>query len=91
MAFAVADREVSALEFRVFVEVSEPQVVPMNYFIWNDEAQVVRCVLVSTLSSIIALPLINDFPGFALGVLVLELLTAAVQKLLDCLGAIMIL
>ena len=39
---AVTDREISALQFGVFVEVAEAFVVPVNYFVWNDDAETVR-------------------------------------------------
>ena len=42
LVVAVANREVAALEFRVFVEVPEAQVVPVDKFIGDDKAQVVR-------------------------------------------------
>ena len=41
LVVAIADREVPALEFRVLVKVSEPQVVPVDEFIRNDKTKTV--------------------------------------------------
>ena len=46
LVVAVADREVAALEFRVLVKVPEAQVVPVDNFIGDDKAQVVRSGIV---------------------------------------------
>ena len=53
LAFAVADGEVSALEFRVFGKVAQPQIMPYDYFIWNDESEIMRRVGVP-LSSLVS-------------------------------------
>ena len=42
LVVAVAEREVAALEFWVLVKVPEAQVVPVDNFIGDDKAQVVR-------------------------------------------------
>ena len=79
LVVAVADREVAALEFWVLVKVPEAQVVPVDNFIGDDKAQVVRkgdaALFVQAFS------LINDFTGFALRVLGEELLAAAIARI----------
>ena len=34
---AVANWEISALIFRIFAKVTEALVVPINYFVWNND------------------------------------------------------
>ena len=88
LVVAVADREVAALEFWVLVKVPEAQVVPVDNFIGDDKAQVVRRRIYnfSRLSSLVsrlikALALINNLTGFALRVLGEELLAAAIARI----------
>ena len=91
LVVAVADREVAALEFRVLVKVPEAQVVPVDNFIGDDKAQVVRSGIVkqdftgsfafAQDDEMFAFSLINDFSGFALRVLGEELLAAAIARI----------
>ena len=88
LAVAVADGEVPALLLGILAKVSQPQVVPFDYFICNDDAQVMRrqsiaihlSSLVSRLSSKKTLPAVDDFARLAPGVFFLELLAAAVAR-----------
>ena len=91
LVVAVADREVAALEFWVLVKVPEAQVVPVDNFIGDDKAQVVRSGIVkqdftgsfafAQDDEMFAFSLINDFTGFALRVLGEELLAAAIARI----------
>ena len=91
LVVAVADREVAALEFWVLVKVPEAQVVPVDNFIGDDKAQVVRSRIAiqdftgsfafAQDDKIFAFALINDFTGFALRVLGEELLAAAIARI----------
>ena len=83
-AFAVADREVAALLFRIFGEVAEAFVVPVDYFVWNDDAQAMRLTTGQHLRA--ALALVNDFAGFAYGVFGLQLLAAAGAGVNEAIG-----
>ena len=72
---AVADGKLAALQLGIFAEVSKTLVVPVNYFVWNDDAQIVRFAAGKVLRA--ALALVNDFAGFADRVFGLQLLAAA--------------
>ena len=81
---AVANRKVAALELRIFGKVSETLVVPVDYFIWNYDAQAMWKLLSSFVCSERAsvlssktFPLVNDFAGFTHGVFGEELFAAA--------------
>ena len=86
-AVAVADREVTALFFRIFGEIAETFVMPLDYFVWNHDAQAVwlKDVIPGLTGNLLslceksfsALALINNFAGFTYGVFGLQLLAAA--------------
>ena len=91
LVVAVADREVAALEFWVLVKVPEAQVVPVDNFIGDDKAQVVRSGIVkqdftgsfafAQDDKMFAFSLINYFTGFALRIFGEELLAAAIARI----------
>lgn len=73
-AVTVTDRKVAALLFRIFTKITEMFVVPVNYFVWNNNAEAVWLIVFKFTK---AFPLINDFASFANGVFSKELLAAA--------------
>ena len=72
---AVADREIATLKLGIFAKVAEAFVVPVDYFVWNDDPKTVRFATGQHLSA--AFPLINHLAGFADGVFGLQLFAAA--------------
>ena len=72
---AVANWEISALIFRIFAKVTEALVVPINYFVWNNDTSAMRFAAGHCMRT--AFALVNDFAGFAYGIFGLQLLAAA--------------
>ena len=83
-AVSVADREIATLLFRVFGEIAEKFVVPVNYFVCNCDAEAVGLATGESLRA--AFALVNDFAGFAHGVFGLQLLAAAGAGVYEALG-----
>ena len=71
---AVTDREIAALFFGGFAKVAEPLIAPVDYFVWNDDAQTMRLTTGQHLRA--AFALVNHLSGFADGILGLQLLAA---------------
>ena len=44
-AVTVADRKVTALFFRIFTKITEALVVPVNYFVWDNNAKAVWLIV----------------------------------------------
>ncbi len=70
----VSDGKVAALLFGILGEIAESLVMPVNYFVWNYDAQAVGLATGRRLRA--AFALINDFAGFADGVFGLQLFAA---------------
>ena len=70
----VSDGKVATLLFGVLGEIAESLVMPINYFVWDYDAQAVGLATGQYLRA--AFALINDFAGFADGVFGLQLFAA---------------
>ena len=81
---AITDGKIAALLFGIFAEVAKTLVIPVDYFVWNNDAQAVRLVAGEVLRA--ALALVNDFAGFADRVFGLQLLAAAGAGVYESLG-----
>ena len=78
----VSDGKVAALLLGVLGEIAESLVMPVNYFVWNYDAQAVGLATIDCFvafaprNDVRAFALINDFASFADGVFGLQLFAA---------------